>query len=186
MNDQTKKIEALTADVDRLQKQNADLQLKADKAAELAQANAELSKARGALNKQVDSLIKQLNDAKGDAKAAQSDVHMLKATLATRDAAPAASNDKALQEKFKELKEKKDSLEAELAEWTELAKVRLCFIGPCEWLLILSSALTRSTRTCCQRTKRQRSTAKKLAIRSHRSPISSTSLLLPKPLSPMV
>lgn len=123
MNDQTKKIEALTADVDRLQKQNADLQAKLEKAAELAKANTELSKAKEDMVKQLDSLVAQLNTSKDEAKAAQGEAQMLKTKLATKVAAPVASNDKALLEKVKSLEEKKDSLEAALAEWTELAKV---------------------------------------------------------------
>lgn len=126
MNDQTKSIEALTADVACLQKQNIDLQAKSEKAAELAQANTKLSKVKEALDKQVDSLVSQLNDAKSDAKSAQDSVQLLQVKLAAKDAAPpAASNGKALLEKVKSLEEKRDSLEAALAEWTELAKVCL-------------------------------------------------------------
>lgn len=125
MNDQTKKIEALTADVDRLQKQDAGLQAKLEKAAELAKANTELSKAKEDMVKQLDSLIARLNTSKDEAKAAQGEAQVLKTKLAIKVAAPVASNDKALLEKVKSLEEKKDSLEAALAEWTELAKVFL-------------------------------------------------------------
>lgn len=70
------------------------------------------------------SLSAQLINAKDDAKAMQSDMQKLKATLGAKDAAPAVGNNKALLEKIKGLEEKKDSLETSLAEWTELAKVR--------------------------------------------------------------
>lgn len=126
LNDQTKEIETFTADVDRLQKQNAHLQARMEKAAELARANTELSKVKENMAKQLDSLALQLNNAKDDVKAARGEAQTLKAELATRDTAPVASNDKALLGKIKELEEKKDSLEGALAEWTELAKVCLC------------------------------------------------------------
>lgn len=71
----------------------------------------------------MDSLITQVNDARDEAKAAQRDVETLKAKLTAKNAAPVTSNDKALQEKVKELEKKRGSLEAALAEWTELAKV---------------------------------------------------------------
>jgi len=140
MNDQTKKIEALIADIGRLQKQNADLQTKLEKTAELANINTELSKAKGDLSRQVDHLIAQLNEANDDAKTAQSNVQMLKAKLATKDTATAIGNDKALLEKVKGLEEKKDSLEAALAEWTELAKVCLCLLL-WSWSLTVSALL---------------------------------------------
>ena len=109
MNDQTKKIEVLTTDVDRLRKQNADLQAKLEKAADLKSINTQLAT--------------ELETSEDDVKAAQGEVQMPKARLAPKAAAPTASNDKALQEKYQSLEEKHRRTETALAEWTELAKV---------------------------------------------------------------
>jgi len=111
MNDQTRKIEALTTDVDRLRQQNADLQTKLKKVAELEDTITELQR--------------ELKTSRDDLKAANSEAQMLKAKLATKIAAPTptASKDKALQEKYQALEEKHRSTETVLAEWTELAKV---------------------------------------------------------------
>jgi hypothetical protein len=109
MNEQTKKIETLTTDVDLLQKQNSDLQAKSEKAVDLERTNTEL--------------VTELKASKDDAKAAQGEVQILKATLATKAAVPTVSNDKTLQEKYQTLEEKHRSTETALAEWTELAKV---------------------------------------------------------------
>lgn len=128
LNDQNKKIEALTADVGHLRKRNTDLQVKLEQAAELTNTNNALSKAKDDLSKQMDNLAKELNEAKDDAKNMQGKVHMLKAKLAVKDAVLAVGNDKALFEKVKGLEEKRESLEAALAEWTELAKVCLPFL----------------------------------------------------------
>ncbi|KAJ4401454.1 hypothetical protein N0V91_007888 [Didymella pomorum] len=108
MNEQTKKIETLTTDVDLLQKQNSDLQAKSEKAVDLERTNTEL--------------VTELKASKDDAKAAQGEVQILKATLATKAAVPTVSNDKTLQEKYQTLEEKHRSTETALAEWTELAK----------------------------------------------------------------
>ncbi|KAJ4308783.1 hypothetical protein N0V94_009207 [Neodidymelliopsis sp. IMI 364377] len=122
MNGQTKQIETLTADVRRLQTQNAELQGKLTKASELTKLNTELSKANDNLTKKVDSLSKQLDETDADKKAMQDDLRVLKAKLATKDTAPAGNDNKALLEKVKRLEEKKDGLEAALTEWTELAR----------------------------------------------------------------
>ncbi|KAJ4332930.1 hypothetical protein N0V95_009542 [Ascochyta clinopodiicola] len=120
MNEQTKKIEALIADVNSLQKQNSDMQSKLGKAAGLTKVNTELSKAKDDLSKQVEYLVVQLNEAKDKVK--QGNAQLLEAKLANKDAAPATGNDEALMEKVKELEEKKEDLETALLEWTELAK----------------------------------------------------------------
>ncbi|KAF1927664.1 uncharacterized protein M421DRAFT_421507 [Didymella exigua CBS 183.55] len=122
MNEQNKKIEVLATDIDRLQKQNADLQAKLEKAAELGNTNIELQKASEDLVKRLDSIAAELKNSKDDAKAAQNEAQLLKTKLATEAAIPTASNDKASQEKYQALEKKNRSTEAALAEWTELAK----------------------------------------------------------------
>ncbi|KAF3041617.1 hypothetical protein E8E11_001308 [Didymella keratinophila] len=110
MNDQIKKIEALTTDVDRLRKQDVDLQTETEKVAKLEDTITELQR--------------ELKTSRDDLKASNSEAQMLKAALATKTAAPTpiASNDKALQEKYHALEEQHRSTETALAEWTELAK----------------------------------------------------------------
>ncbi|KAJ4993250.1 hypothetical protein SVAN01_01225 [Stagonosporopsis vannaccii] len=120
--EQTQKIEALTADVHRLQKQNADLQSEMEDAAELAKAKAELSKAKEVMSNHVDSLALQVTAAGDDKKVLQQELQKLKLELAKKDATPAVSNDKAIIEKVRTLEVKNNSLEASLQEWTELAK----------------------------------------------------------------
>ncbi|KAH6625412.1 hypothetical protein C7974DRAFT_360584 [Boeremia exigua] len=121
-NDQTKMIEALTADVDRLQKQNTDLQSKAKNAAELAKTNDELSNAKKAMGQQLDSLTVQLNHAKEDMTAAQDEVQKLQVEVASKVAAPVPATDEDLLQQVKALEEQKITLEGTLAEWTQLAK----------------------------------------------------------------
>jgi DNA repair exonuclease SbcCD ATPase subunit len=169
MNGQTKQIEALTADVRRLQTQNAELQGKLAKASELAKLNTELSKANDNLTKKVDNLSKQLSEAGDDKKAMQDDLRVLKDRLATKDTAPAGNDNKGLLEKVKRLEEKKESLEAALAEWTELAKVYTFFSVLTLRLLMFVSAPTKSTKKCCLHTSRLRNTARTLATRNQRS-----------------
>lgn len=109
MHEQTKKIEALSTDVDRLQKQYGDLQNKLEKATEI--------------EKTIDELQNELKTSRGDSQVAQNETRMLQAKLASKGVAPAAN--KVLQEKYQALEEKHRSTETALAEWTELAKVGL-------------------------------------------------------------
>lgn len=102
MNDQTKKIGVLHADVDRLQKQLDGVQAKL---AKLETANTKLQVAKADLAKQLD----------------RATVELEKVRLAEKTAGPIV--DKALQEKCEALEEKYRSTEIALAEWTELAKV---------------------------------------------------------------
>ncbi|KZM22364.1 uncharacterized protein EKO05_0007741 [Ascochyta rabiei] len=120
VNEQTKKIQTLIADGDRLLKQNTDMQTKLEKATGLAKTSAELSKIKEDLSKQVENLVVQLDEAKDEVK--KGNVQLLKAKQATKDDVPAAGNVRALLEKVKRLEEKKEDLEAALSEWTELAK----------------------------------------------------------------
>ncbi|KAJ8110561.1 hypothetical protein OPT61_g6628 [Boeremia exigua] len=122
LKDQIKKTETLNADIDRLREQNADLQSKVETAAKLSTANTELSNEKQDLQRRLKDLVLQLNDAKDGVEAAQSEVQTLKLELASKQATPAASDDKAALEKIKDLEDKRDSLEGALAEWTELAK----------------------------------------------------------------
>lgn len=111
------------ADIDLLQKQNAELKSKMEDAADLAKTNMELSKAKDAVSKQLDSMALQLDEARDGRKVLQQEMQGLKLELATKDAPPVVSNDKALLEKVMDLEKKNGSLEVNLQEWTELAKV---------------------------------------------------------------
>lgn len=108
MKEQAKKIETLTADVDRFQNENVDLKRKMEEATEMTNRMA--------------SLTSLLKDAKDDATAAQDEVQILKAKLAMV-AAPVASNDEAIVKKIKELEDERDTLQGALKDWIELAKV---------------------------------------------------------------
>lgn len=108
-----------------LQKQNADLESKLEKAVALEATNTELLKAKDELRKQLDSLAAGLKSSQENVNTAQGEVEMLKARLTTKAATPVTSNDKALLEMVQSLEEKNQSLEAALVDWTKLAKVRL-------------------------------------------------------------
>jgi|SRR5690242_4119346 len=123
MKEQAQKIEERTADIDHLQKQNTELKSKMDDATELANTNVKLTKDKDAVSKQLDSLALQLNEARDGKKVLRQEVQELKLELATKDAPPAVINDKALLEKVMDLEKKNGSLEVNLQEWTELAKV---------------------------------------------------------------
>ena len=178
MNGQVKKIEDLTTDIDRLQKQNADLQRKVEKADKLAQTNTVLSKAKEELQKQLVDLKAVLSTTKDDAESARAEVQVLKEST-SKVAAPGA-NDKALVQKIKELEEKKNHLETAIGEWSELASV--CFdrhVCSCNTVLTAFSAPIRSTRTWSPCTTMPRNTELMLLRRQPRLSSSSTSLLLP-------
>ena len=128
------------------------MQAKLEKASELAEANTELSKANDDLTRQLNGLFKLFNEDKDDAKAGRVDLQIFKPKYAINDTTAATRNDEALLEKIKGLEEKKDSLEAALAEWTELAKVCLHLTEPCLQVLTINSVHTRNTRTCCPST----------------------------------
>ena len=170
------KIGILTADVDHLQKQNAGLQAKLEKASELAEANKELSKTNSDLARQLDDLLGLFYEATDDAKAAHVDLKSLGVKLATNDAAAATRNDNALLEKIKRLEEKKKSLEAALAEWAELAKVCQSITDPCLQALTIDSAHTRNIRKCCPSADRLYNTVNKLLKKRQRPTISNFSL----------
>ncbi|KAF3009896.1 hypothetical protein E8E13_010852 [Curvularia kusanoi] len=118
--DQGKKIESLTADINKLQKSNADLQRNVEKASELTQTNNDLSKAKDDLQKRLASLDTELRVAKDNAMTAQNEVQTLKIEAA-KATATGSNNDKALMERIHDLEEKKGDLESALAEWTQLA-----------------------------------------------------------------
>lgn len=139
-----------------------ELQSKSENAVQLARTNTELSKAKKDMIKQLAALALQLKEAKDDAKVARDQVQALKLELAAKSVTPVAGNDKALLEKIQGLEEKKDSLEGALAEWTELAKVICQF--RCQCLLHGTdnpSVPTKSTRTFCPCTRRQKSISKR-------------------------
>jgi hypothetical protein len=179
MNGQVKKIEDLTIDIDRLQKQNTDLQRKMEKADKLAQTNTDLSKVNEELQKQLVDLKAMLSTTKDDAESARAEVQVLKEST-PRVAAPGA-NDKALVQKIKELEEKKNNLEVAIGEWSELASVWFDrHVSFCTTALTTFSAPIRRTRTWSLCTTMPRNTALMLRRRQPRSSSSSASLLLPK------
>lgn len=114
-------IEDLTTSVDTLQRQNADLQRRVEKADKLAQANADLSKAKEELQKQLVDLKAVFSTTKDDAESARAEVQVLKEN--TSKVTTTGTSDKALVQKVKELEEKKKDLEVAIGDWSDLASV---------------------------------------------------------------
>ncbi|OSS51785.1 hypothetical protein B5807_03350 [Epicoccum nigrum] len=119
MSEQVKMIEDLTTSVDTLQRQNADLQRRVEKADKLAQANADLSKAKEELQKQLVDLKAVFSTTKDDAESARAEVQVLKEN--TSKVTTTGTSDKALVQKVKELEEKKKDLEVAIGDWSDLA-----------------------------------------------------------------